>query len=209
VTRSRLVPPRRSSATLRTLKPVTTRWGLSADRAEGRAQPRRSVEVLRLRVRYRGRWAGGIPLEQFSVATANRPTPLVRAHCMASSSRAVSNQPWPFSVDPVEEARLGCVAPHGDRPDLRSGAQRHHWLRRGRREPGGACDERLGRGRSLVAPQLAGPIPTPGFASPVSLPGTCVRAKLAARSASGCGRCGSLSIPSSTPTQPCARRAPR
>jgi hypothetical protein len=46
---------------------------------------------------------------------------------------------------------------------------------------------------------------TPRFASPVSLPGPCMRAKRRAGSSIGCGRCGSLSIPSSTPTQPCAR----
>ena len=119
---------------------------------------------------------GGTSHEQPGSPTAETPAAVVRARGLARSSRALPTQRRPVPVDHVEQARLGCAAPHDHRAEVRARTQRHHRLPRRRPQSRRAGDERLGRGPSLVVAQPPGapgrrrsigaPAPTPGAGAP-------------------------------------------
>ena len=142
--------------------------------------------------------AVGFANEQCGNPTAEAPAAVVRAHGLARSSRAVPAQWRPLPVDHVEQARLGCAAPHDHRAEVRARAQRHHRLPRRRSEPRRARDERLGRGPSRVVAQPRG---APGrrhsIGAPAAAPGARTPVRRG-RSVIGCGSAGSRSIRGST-----------
>src|SRR5690606_4055343 len=82
---------------------------------------------------------------------------VVHARVLACAPCGAPPERRPVPVDDGEQARLGCAPPDDDRSEVGPRARRHPRLPRGRAEPRGAGDERLGGGppRLVVEPRGA------------------------------------------------------